>query len=223
MRRKGKQSHGRKFYFINNSSIKLKLFFHDLFVKDEQDELEELIDAKESVMHEKPTAPVQGASRKSKKKKKKKKKGKNSVSETPADDDDDDGDDDDVDQLLKVFTVSEKEVATSSSSISTESQSRVLLNASKSNKAPLVVDTKHLRAEDELKRIFGSKVINAVERSNYGNFGGTRRRQVMNRKIGRGNLLRKTVLVTPKDYWPSWDNSISMEQTSVKDGLQEFK
>ena len=170
-------------------------------------------------MHEKPTAPVQGASRKSKKKKKKKKNGKNSVSETPADDDDD-GDDDEVDQLLKVFTVSEK---ASSSSISTESQSKVLLIASKSNKAPLVVDTKHLRAEDELKRIFGSKVINAVERSNYGNFGGTRRRQGMNRKIGRGNLLRKTVLVTPKDYWPSWDNSISMEQIGVKDGLQEFK
>ena len=173
-------------------------------------------------MHEKPTAPVQGASRKSKKKKKKKKNGKNSVSETPADDDDD-GDDDEVDQLLKVFTVSEKEDAASSSSISTESQSKVLLIASKSNKAPLVVDTKHLRAEDELKRIFGSKVINAVERSNYGNFGGTRRRQGMNRKIGRGNLLRKTVLVTPKDYWPSWDNSISMEQIGVKDGLQEFK
>ena len=178
-------------------------------------------------MPEKPTtsASQQEVSRKSKKKKqKKKKKGKNLISGFPAEEDGGgDDDNDDVDQLLKGFILSEKGDASSSSTVSADSRSRESLLGSKSNKTPLVVDTKHLRAEDELKRIFGSKVINAVERSNNNTFGGTRRRPGMNRKIGRGNLLRKTVLVTPKDYWPSWDNSISMDQISVKDGVQEFK
>jgi hypothetical protein len=193
---------------------------------DEEDELEESIYADESSMPGKPTASasLQVASRKSKKKKKKK-KGKNIASGSPEVEDGDGGkdDNDDVDQLLKRFILSEKGDASSSSIVSTDSRATVSLFASKSSNTPLVVDTKHLRAEDELKRIFGSKVINAVERSNSSAFGGTRRRPGMTRKIGRGNLLRKTVLVTPKDYWPSWDNSISMEQTSMKDGLQEFK
>jgi hypothetical protein len=188
--------------------------------------LEESIYAEESSMPGKPTASasLQVTSRKSKKKKKKK-KGKNIASGSPEIEDGDGGnaDMDDVDQLLKRFILSEKGDASSSSIVSIDSRTTVSLFASKSSKTPLVVDTKHLRAEDELKRIFGSKVINAVERSNSSAFGGTRRRPGMNRKIGRGNLLRKTVLVTPKDYWPSWDNSISMEQTSMKDGLQEFK
>lgn len=149
-----------------------------------------------------------------KKAKKKKKKGKKAAaSETPAEDD--------VDQLLKRFSISEKGGA-SSANAPTEAGIR-WLSGSASSPEVLTVDTKQLRAEDELKRIFGSKVINAVERGSNNSYGGMRRRQGMGRKLGRGNLLRRMTLVTPKEYWPSWDGSISMEHTGVKDGLQQFK
>jgi hypothetical protein len=58
------------------------------------------------------------------------------------------------------------------------------------------VDPRHLRAEDELRRIFGSKVINAVERSGEGSgmMGGGRRRQPP-RRGSRVMPLKKTLLV----------------------------
>ncbi|CAK9211367.1 unnamed protein product [Sphagnum jensenii] len=88
----------------------------------------------------------------------------------------------------------------------------------------LAVDPRHLRAEDELRRIFGSKVINAVERSGEGSgmMGGGRRRQPP-RRGSRVMPLKKTLLVTPSEHWPRLEGGLSMECCDTKDGLQFFR
>ena len=61
-------------------------------------------------------------------------------------------------------------------------------------------------------RIFGSKVINAVERSGEG--GGLmsgRRRQPPRR--GSRVLSKKTLLVSPLEHWPRPEGGLSMECT----------
>jgi hypothetical protein len=85
----------------------------------------------------------------------------------------------------------------------------------------LTVDPKHLKAENELKKIFGSKVVNSFQNQNPGsssvgmrNIHGTRR--------GFHNP-RKTVLVTPMPYWPRWDGSLSMELIETKNGINYFR
>lgn len=81
----------------------------------------------------------------------------------------------------------------------------------------LGVDPRYLRAEDELRRIFGSKVINAAERSGDG----ARKRQIPHR--GGRVSLKKTLLVTPHEHWPRPDGGLSMECTDTKDGLNYFR
>lgn len=84
----------------------------------------------------------------------------------------------------------------------------------------LSVDPKFLRAEDELKRIFGSKVINA--RENSSNSENQRRKQGL-RRGPRNFHTRRTILVVPLDYWPRWDGSLSMELVETKEGLHFFR
>ncbi|KAI5067333.1 hypothetical protein GOP47_0017861, partial [Adiantum capillus-veneris] len=178
--------------------------FDLLCVQDELEEAEEEDSSNNHLENVKPGLPQDSV----KKKKKKKKKGKKvAAPEKP--------EEDDVDQLLKSFSLSRKE---DDSKASTSNGVGV-------NSADILsVDTRQLRAEDELKRIFGSKVINAVERDAISNsYGGLRRRQGLRQKVGRGNFMKKTTLVTPREVWPFWDDSISMELTHIKDGLQFFK
>lgn len=180
--------------------------FDLLGTPDEPEDVEEEGNTVDHIESENPIGLPQGSLKKVKKKKKKKGK-RVVVSETPAEDD--------VDLLLERFSLSQEE-NTSSTNAPTSSGIKLA--------EILTVDTKQLRAEDELKRIFGSKVINAVERGSSSNsFGGLRRRQGMRQKAGRGNFLKRTILVTPKEVWPFWDGSISMELTLVKDGLQYFQ
>jgi hypothetical protein len=86
----------------------------------------------------------------------------------------------------------------------------------------LVVDPRYLRAEDELRRIFGSKVINAVEKGGdgVGMLGGRKRQQ----PHGGGRVsLKKTLLVTPHDHWPRPEGGLSMECIDTKDGVNFFR
>ncbi|KAH7388030.1 hypothetical protein KP509_16G053800 [Ceratopteris richardii] len=154
-----------------------------------------------------PSSLPQQNSKKSKKKKKKKEK-KSAVQDISVEED--------VDQLLQSFSLGQRQEPASASTSSGSS--------SNFSKDILAVDTKHLRAEDELKRIFGSKVINAVENDAIkSSYGGLRRKQGLRPKGGKGNYMKRTMLVTPREMWPFWDESISMELTHVKDGLQYFK
>lgn len=82
----------------------------------------------------------------------------------------------------------------------------------------LQVDPKFLNAENELRRIFGSKVVKSFEKSNQTGSS----RQVRGGRRG-GYNPRKTVLVTASEHWPRWDGSFSMEFLEVKDGYQHFR
>lgn len=82
----------------------------------------------------------------------------------------------------------------------------------------LQVDPKYLNAENELRRIFGSKVVKSFEKSNQTGSS----RQARGGRRG-GYNPRKTVLITPSEHWPRWDGSFSMEFLEVKDGYNYFR
>ncbi|KAK6947240.1 TCF25/Rqc1 [Dillenia turbinata] len=82
----------------------------------------------------------------------------------------------------------------------------------------LAVDSKYLSAENELRRIFGSKVVSSFEKSNQsGTF-----RQIRGGRRGSHNP-RKTLLVSPSDHWPRWDGSLSMELLESREGQYYFR
>lgn len=82
----------------------------------------------------------------------------------------------------------------------------------------LQIDPKHLRAENEMRRIFGSKVVSSFER---GLQTGTSRQTHGGR---RGmHSLKRTMLVTPSEHWPRWDGSLSMEYLETAGGFSYFR
>lgn len=82
----------------------------------------------------------------------------------------------------------------------------------------LQVDPRFLSAENELKRIFGSKVVSSFERSNQPGSS----RQIRPGRRGT-HTHRKTIIVTPSDHWPRWDGSLSMELLENRDGCPYFR
>jgi len=82
----------------------------------------------------------------------------------------------------------------------------------------LLVDPKHLKAENELRKIFGLKVINFFEN----NHSAGRSRQMHGvRRVAHNP--RRMILVSPPNYWPRWDGSMSMELLETKDGVHYFR
>lgn len=82
----------------------------------------------------------------------------------------------------------------------------------------LQVEPKMLNAETELRRIFGSKVVNSLGRS----FQTGPSRQGRGGRRGNHNH-RKTILVSPLDHWPRWNGSFSMEYLETKDQYHYFR
>ncbi|KAJ0428376.1 hypothetical protein HanHA300_Chr17g0645441 [Helianthus annuus] len=83
----------------------------------------------------------------------------------------------------------------------------------------LQVDPKFLSADNELRRIFGSKVVNSFEKSN---------RAGSSRQLGRPRRrviqkYKKTIIISPSDHWPRWDGSLSMELLENKNGCNYFR
>lgn len=82
----------------------------------------------------------------------------------------------------------------------------------------LAVDPKHLKAENELKKIFGAKVVSSLEN----NQGTSISRQM--HSVRRGiNYTKRTILLSPLGHWPRWDSSLSMELLETKDGVHHFR
>ncbi|KAI7729167.1 hypothetical protein M8C21_019670 [Ambrosia artemisiifolia] len=81
----------------------------------------------------------------------------------------------------------------------------------------LKVDPRFLSADNELRRIFGSKVVSAFERSNQA---GSSRQSRPGRRVNHS--YRKTIIISPSDHWPRWDGSLSMELLEHKDGCNYF-
>ncbi|PKU71860.1 transcription factor 25 [Dendrobium catenatum] len=82
----------------------------------------------------------------------------------------------------------------------------------------LTVDSKYLKVENELRKIFGSRVVSSFENNEIG--GNLRQIHGGRRAI---HNPRRTILVTPSSFWPRWDGSLSMELIETKDGLHYFR
>ncbi|KAJ7557549.1 hypothetical protein O6H91_05G131800 [Diphasiastrum complanatum] len=124
-----------------------------------------------------------------------------------------------IDSLLERLAASNLDMSSSESS----RQKVPNKSSSVNDTVPLLaVNSKYLRAEDELRRIFGAKVINAVEKSGDGATARYRRQGVV-RHAGRVGPLKRTILVAPMETWPRWDGGISMEYLESKDGLMHFR
>lgn len=82
----------------------------------------------------------------------------------------------------------------------------------------LHADPRYLIAENELRRIFGSKVVSSFGRSHQ--IG--KSRQSRGARRGSHNH-RKTILISPSEHWPRWDGSLSMELLETKDGFHYFR
>ncbi|WCJ22559.1 Transcription factor 25 [Euphorbia peplus] len=80
------------------------------------------------------------------------------------------------------------------------------------------VDPKCLNPENELRRIFGSKVVKSFEKSNHPSSS----RQLRGARRGSQHV-KKTILVSPSEHWARWDGSLSMEFLETKDGYHHFK
>ncbi|PIN23868.1 hypothetical protein CDL12_03414 [Handroanthus impetiginosus] len=99
--------------------------------------------------------------------------------------------------------------------VNIDSDDIALMKHSKSS--ILQVDPKFLSAENELRRIFGSKVVKSFERSHLS----------VNSRLMRGGRrgnqnLKRTILVSPSQHWPRWDGSLTMELLETRDGVNYF-
>ncbi|CAL5195854.1 unnamed protein product [Lathyrus oleraceus] len=152
---------------------------------------------------------------KSKKKKNKKKKSKdNAVSGKR-------GSEKELDLILEDLALNAN--SSNEQHVSTEGKAVNAKGKSKSVKQDAVsilqVDPKHLSAENELIRIFGSKVVKSFENTNNQPSSSRPMRGV--RRV-RHNL-KKTVLVTPANTWLPCDDSLSMQFLEIKNGYNYFR
>lgn len=83
----------------------------------------------------------------------------------------------------------------------------------------LTIDPKHLKGENEMRRIFGSKVVDSFESQR--NVPSSSRQVRGVRRVAHNP--RKTLLVSPPGYWPPWDKLISMDLLEMKSGLNYFR
>lgn len=169
-------------------------------------------DDKEESPSSKYAAVVSSSNLKSKKKKKRKNKNNSLLSK--------DGGEKELDQIIENLSLDVN--PSTGQQVSTKDRVANVKDKYKTVKQQsfsiLQVDPKYLNAENELKRIFGSKVVKSFESSNQAS--GSR----PIRGVRRGHYnLRKTVLVHPADHWPRWDGSLSMEFLETKDGYNYFR
>ncbi|KAG6539230.1 transcription factor 25-like [Zingiber officinale] len=150
----------------------------------------------------KPAGTVPSSNQKSKKKKKKSKQSSKA--------------EESIDSILEELSINTK----ASGNNSLRENANEVHYSGKKNGVPsiLVVDPKFLKAENELRKIFGSKVVNSFE--NQRSVGSSR--QVHGARRASYNF-RKTFLATPLGHWPRWDNSLTMELLETKDGVQYFR
>ncbi|CAL0315433.1 unnamed protein product [Lupinus luteus] len=211
---------------LNDSTNRSSINLFDLLNDDpeyQEEELEESESAKETLTRyddkEEPsslknTDAVTTSNSKSKKKKKKKNKDGSVANKT--------GGEKELDSILEdlsldVNSSSEQHISSKARSVSAEDQNK---SVKQHDSSVLQVDPKYLNAENELRRIFGSKVVKSFE-SQASNQASSSR-QIRGVRRGHYNL-RKTVLVTPASHWPRWDGSLSMEFLETKNGYNYFK
>lgn len=142
------------------------------------------------------------------KSKKKKKKGKNAPAKPKADES--------IDSVLADLSINTKPPS-QDADIENKARSRDGRKKHGSSSV-LLVDPKFLKAENELRKIFGSRVVNSFENDHSA---GSSRQMHGGRRVAHNP--RKTILVSPSNYWPRWDGSMSMEHLETKDGMHYFR
>ncbi|KAM7277199.1 hypothetical protein ACFE04_019065 [Oxalis oulophora] len=105
-------------------------------------------------------------------------------------------------------------------SLSLKEKSSGPLNGKSETDLPLLlqVDPKYLNVENELIRIFGSKVVKSFEKKNPA---GSSRHARGGRRPTRHS--KKTSLTSPSHHWPAWNGSFSMEFLETKNGIHYFR
>lgn len=171
-------------------------------------------DHKEDSSSLKNSAQVSTSNPKSKKKKKKKNKDSSAVASKR-------GGEKELDLILEDLSLNAN--SSGEQHISTEAKGVKAKDKNKSVKQDAIsilqVDPKHLSAENELRRIFGSKVVKSFESSSHQASSSRQMRGVRRPRY----TLKKTVLVTPTNNWPPCDDSLSMEFFETKNGYNYFR
>ncbi|XP_057454967.1 uncharacterized protein LOC130746373 [Lotus japonicus] len=162
----------------------------------------------------KDSAQISTSNPKSKKKKKKKNKNKDNAVASKT------GGEKELDLILEDLSLNaspsaEQHISAEAKAVNAKDKNRYVKQNSISI---LQVDPKYLNAENELRRIFGSKVVKSFETSNQASSS----RQIRGVRRGRHNL-KKTVLVTPASNWVQCDDSLSMEFLETKNGYNYFR
>ncbi|RDX89077.1 hypothetical protein CR513_29243, partial [Mucuna pruriens] len=152
--------------------------------------------------------PTEVSTSNSKSKKKKKKKNKDNATANKM------GDEKELDLILEDLSLNVNTLA--EQSISTKDMNK---SVKQHTTSILQVDPKYLNAENELRRIFGAKVVKSFESNNQASSS-----RQMRGVRGRGHYtLRKSVLVTPTDNWLRCDDSLSMQFLEIKNGYNYFR
>ena len=167
------------------------------------------------------------ASKKKKKKKKKKTKDDDADEAEADDDDDDDG--------MAEITAALKEIGETMPAPRPE-RDALSADASVSGRDTLMcVDTRRLKAEDELRSIFGASVIRAVETEDGGNNADANALGHIGRNPrapGKGGKMQakltnaRSMLVTPKDGWPPYrakGTGLAMECVDATGFVKTFR
>ncbi|KAL3506412.1 hypothetical protein ACH5RR_031794 [Cinchona calisaya] len=183
----------------------------------DSNELDELETAHESGKHPSTVKvsinPVQSSNNKSKKKKKKKSK-----EDLLTNADDHDKSCDITLENLSIGNESSRHHHVASFSRKAKSANVNHSVAKHLKPSILQVDPKFLIAENELRRIFGSKVVNSFEKVHQA---GNSRQSIAGRRGSHSH--RRTILVSPSEHWPRWDGSLSMELLESSNGVDYFR
>ncbi|CAJ1950607.1 unnamed protein product [Sphenostylis stenocarpa] len=163
-------------------------------------------DDKEVSSSLKSTAEVSTSNPKSKKKKKKKNKDSAVANKM--------GDDEELELILEDLSLNA--ISSAEQPVSTKDRNKSVKQQATSI---LQVDPKYLNAENELRRIFGSKVVKSFESSNQASSS----RQIRGVRGRVHYNLRKSVLVNPSDNWVRCDDSLSMQFLEIKNGYNYFR
>ncbi|CAL5063399.1 unnamed protein product [Urochloa decumbens] len=160
-------------------------------------------------VQKKPTNAVPETNKKSKKKKK---KGKAEPSSTKS------KDEQSLDSILEDLSIEKKPTHQRVHQSDRGAGKEIETNEDRATSV-LAIDPKHLKGENEMRRIFGSKVVDSFE--NQRNMPSSSRQVRGVRRVAHNP--RKTLLVSPPSYWPPWDKSISMDLLETKSGLNYFR
>ena len=150
----------------------------------------------------------------SKKSKKKKKKTKGEPSSTKS------KDEQSLDSILEDLSIEKKTTQQRGHQSDRAAGKEIVTNeATHGATSVLEIDPKHLKGENEMRRIFGSKVVDSFE--NQRNMPSSSRQVRGVRRVVHNP--RKTLLVSPPSYWPPWDKSLTMHLLETKNGLNYFR